>query len=350
MQLSKHDLLEHVRWLRHAVAGAKGQLLIAGDSLQALIRRGDDHVVLHPRFVTEVDGAMVFTPQVDGHGGRFGGWLPYVAKPWPLDLDRAVFKRILASSGVGFAAEVTSDSTDPSATPVVVKGASTSRRAFLEGPFRSVHERPLRHGSGEYYERFVDGEPLEAWYWNGALVCAELMKRPTVTGDGASTLRDLVLARASFSAPRAAGAEEALVARCDRYLAYLGTSVTAVVPRGERRAVDFRHRSILAIPSDVQVIALASAPNHGWVAELRSAGRALHAAFPAAARSDTLFAIEAVLDESQRIRVLGLNWMTEAHPLAYPAIVGSIVPTLPVAAVDPDARTGALQRGASDRG
>ncbi len=39
MRASKSSFLDHVKWLRKAVLAAKADLLVAGDSMQALVRQ-----------------------------------------------------------------------------------------------------------------------------------------------------------------------------------------------------------------------------------------------------------------------------------------------------------------------
>jgi len=40
---SKNSFLDHVKWLRKAVAAEQAEFILAGDSMQALVRKGNMH-------------------------------------------------------------------------------------------------------------------------------------------------------------------------------------------------------------------------------------------------------------------------------------------------------------------
>jgi hypothetical protein len=326
-------MLEHVRWLRNAVHGADAELLIAGDTLLALVRRGEWHGALHPRFAATSSGATVFSPQLHDAAEAFAGWLPYPVRQWPVAADRLLFKRTVQAAGLPTPAALLEA---PEGTShVVVKRSLRSAEHHVDGPFGTAAERPLDVPAGEYYEPFVPGDRLEVWYWHGAPVCAEMQRLPFVLGDGVSQLGELILHRASHSGPRASEDGEALFAKAEGFLRYLGTPMSTVIPHGVRQTVDFRHDSPLSHPSDRDTVDLSSAGDNDWMRLLRRTGEVLLATFPEAERAATLFTVELILDDRNRAWLIEASSNPFVHPLVYPSMVETLLRDAPQAGASP---------------
>ncbi|MGC3998598.1 MAG: hypothetical protein QM767_14505 [Anaeromyxobacter sp.] len=319
----KNDLLEHLRWLREAVLGASAELIVAGHSVQALIRREPAVLALEPLFKGNVDGQTLFTPQLHPQADRFMGWLPYPPRRWDAAADRLAFKAHAQKVGLRVPGTFTEAKGAPA--DVVVKRPQPSADHPPRGPYRSAFEQPLSEADGEYYEPLVIGDRLKVWFWCGQAVCAELDRLPSVLGDGASSLRDLVIHRASFTGPRTDREAQLLLARVETVLQFFRTTPSAVLPAGQRQIVDLHHGSELAHPSDRQHIDFLSAPDEGWFAEIRKAGPLLLEALPEAQRGDALFTADIVLDEEGRPWFLGMNSVFAVHPLVYRAMIPALL-------------------------
>jgi hypothetical protein len=326
-------MLEHVRWLRHAAEAAGAELIFAGDTLLALLRKEDWHGALYPRFVIARDGSPVFTTQLHDAVDGFGGWLPYPIRPWPLAADRLQLKSTLAAAGLPVP-EAIQEARD-GLSHVVVKRAARSAESRTEGPFRSASDRPLDAAAGEFYEPFVPGDRLEVWFWNGVPLCGEMRRLPFVLGDGTAQLGELILHRASHSGPRSKEDGDALFARAEAFLGYLGTPLTTVLPQGVRQTVDFRHESPLSHPSDRDTIDLSTAGDTEWMRLLRRTGEVLLANLPEQERAAALFTVELLLDDENRPWLMGASSNPVVHPLVYPAVLASWVPASTRAAADP---------------
>jgi hypothetical protein len=137
---STTSFLEHLKWLRKAALAGRADLLVAGDSLQALVRHGGRHWALHPLFLS-AGGAQVSAALRDD-ADAFAGWLPYPRdRRWPIAEDALAFHGFASSAGLRLAR------VEPAATPVA-------------------------------------GEHVTTWFWSGAPVCSELGARRSAAGAG----------------------------------------------------------------------------------------------------------------------------------------------------------------------
>jgi hypothetical protein len=145
---SKSSFLDHVKWLRRAVLAARAELLIAGDTLRALVRQGERHWILRPRFLTTLDGVTRYTSQLHETSEVFAGWLPHADRRWPIIPDAQAFDQLARSAGL-----------------------------------------PIPEG--ERGESFIHRPRLRIWFWNGRPVCAEREAVPHVP-DGDIQVLDLM--------------------------------------------------------------------------------------------------------------------------------------------------------------
>lgn len=331
---SNNDLLAHVRLLDQTVRLAGAELLIAGESLHALIRRGPEHWTLQPRFLATLR-ANEAGPRRE-YTESFAGWLPYAPKVCPASADALEFKCHAAAAGLAVPEHYTAAD---AVRDVVVKRPTSSPGAPVRGPFRAAEEAPLQPEHGEYYERFIPGDLVRIWFWEETPICAELRRMPHVVGDGASTIRELITVRAQHRQQGAGPLLDTIVASCAQVLRYFGTDVETVVPRGTIQLVHFRHSSALWPPGGRHTLDLTvGAPRPPWVEIVRNAGPALAAAIPDELRSGTLFTADAILDAAGKLWFLGMDLNPATHPLAYRPMVHSLIGparTTPAAAPNP---------------
>jgi len=319
---SKNNFLDHVKWLRTAVRAQGAELLIAGDSMEALVRHGKRHWVLHPQFLAQVDGVSQYVPTLTDETTHFIGWLPYRNRRWPVAADKLLFKRVAHQAGLRvpeFSVEIGTGMTD-----VVVKRAASSFGEQVRGPFRMAADCPLDVAQGDYYERFIEGELLKVWYWNGEAVGVEVDAMPAVLGDGRSTLRELITQRATLMRSQKEDALKRLIDRSAGVLGYHGRSLDEVLPAGVRQRVEFRYGSDLMHPRGRRVVDLRADVEAAW-APLVAAGKVLRDAIPEETRAYTLFTLDAVRDKDQRIWFLEMNSNPTVHPLAYPPMMAGLI-------------------------
>ncbi|WP_162878158.1 hypothetical protein [Trinickia diaoshuihuensis] len=320
MAASKNNFFDHVRWLRQAALDAGFELIIAGESMQALLRRGEYFWVLQPQFLASVNGVAQYTSTLIDEVTHFAGWLPDRSKRWPAANDKLIFKQWAHHAGLRVPAY--SISTDSDMTDVVVKRAASSFGAQIQGPFRTCAQCLIDSSRRDYYEQFVDGEIFKVWYWNGAPMAAERDTMPRVTGNGRSSFRRLIEDRANLMQKCEPSELSHLLERAAVVLAYFGRSLDDVPEPGERQIVEFRYGSTLMSPRGRLVLDMRTNVNPRWD-ELREAGRLLYTAIPEDLRPGTLFTADAIYD-GQHFWWLEMNSHPAVHPLAYPAIVASL--------------------------
>jgi hypothetical protein len=318
---SKTMFLHHVRWLRAAAKAAGAELLVELDSMAAYLRKGDRHWVLLPKFISEVDGSYRYFGRLPDGPTIFGGWMFNPPPGWPATRDKLVFKRAVASHGL--LVPETSFGEAGELADVVVKRPDGSFGEDVHGPYRSSRQRPLRVEHGEFYERFLQGEIVKAWYWAGQAVVLECEALPTVTGDGRSTLRELITERALRMAPSPARLASVLARSADM-LAYDGARMDDVPPAGAVHRVEFRYGTDLATTADRRQADLRGDDAGEWQA-LKDAAPIFASLVPAALREVTMFAIDAIRTPDGRLHFLEMNGNPAVHPLLYGPMVSTLV-------------------------
>lgn len=319
--MSDDGFLEHVKALRAAVAGAGGDFLIAGDTLQSLVRHGKHHWLLHPQFVTALGGALRRTPALHGETVVFAGWRPYQARSFPLAVDRGAFRDLVRSEGLS-APEL---SREPGALsgPVLVSRVTPEGRR-LEGPFRTAVERRLE-SDADAYEPFVRGDFLKVWFLEGSAVCAERERLPVVIGDGVRSLRELLMVGL---APAPEKEREVLVTRCELVARAVGMELSTVLPKGVRQAVAVGYGAT-PLHGGREGIDLAAPGAPDWCSALQRAGAAVARTLPEGLRVGTVFTLDAILDESQRPWLLDVDCNPLIHPLVYRPLIAALVAAAP---------------------
>lgn len=318
---SKALFMDHVRWLRWAAKAQGLEVLVELDSMAAFIRKGEKHWVLYPQFLAEIDGVTRYFPSFTDAATDFAGWMPYPNPGWPATRDKLVFKR--AAAGLGLRVpEYQLDDAHEMGT-VVVKRATGSFGEHVHGPFRSSRERALRIADGEFHERFIDGESLKVWFWGGAAVALERDRVPTVVGDGTSTLRRLIEARARQSGKPAPEKLARIAERSADVLRYDGLGLDEVLPRGRRQRVEFRYGTPLLRRRDRENVDLHGNADPQW-RELHAAAPALTGLMPEELRKNAMFTVDAIRDEQGRIWLLEMNANPTVHPLVYSHMLASL--------------------------
>jgi hypothetical protein len=321
MHLASETFLDHVKWLRRAARKLGADLILAGDSMHALLRRGDARLVLQPQFLMSTPEGTRRTPVLHDASHAFLGWLPYASKHWPIAIDRLAFKRFAAEAGL----PVPALSATSTATDVVVRKVAPAFEPWLAGPFRRTSERPLDPKGGEFYEAFVEGDALTVWFWDGRPICAEIAPSPFVVGDGTARLGDLIVRDASDAGAsphemRGRLAEGEMLAR------FHGHSLSAALPTGVRVSVGHGHGSPLAPLRARSVFDLVQTADAPWLPLMRRAGPLLHAAVPEPIRSGTLFCMNATLDAKGQAWLLDVDASPRVHPLTYLSMLETLLP------------------------
>ena len=320
--------LDHVRWLRRAANAHGAEVLVELDSMRAFVRHAGRHWVMHPQFLTVIEGRQRYIDVFSDAATHFVGWRPYPNKGWPASQDKLVFKR--AARQLGLAVPEMSLDDAPAWRDVVVKRAVGSFGEQVHGPYRSSAERALRIAEGEFYERFIEGENLKVWYWGDQVIGMERDPVANVVGDGASSIRALIDRHLTLVPGVTEAKLEKILARSADVLRFDGLDMQHVLPAGQVQRVEFRYGSDLMKRGERQIVDLQRNASPEWSA-LHAAGPLLRRMIPDDVASPTLYAVDAVRTPDGAIFLLEMNANPIVNPLAYDAMLASLVARPPAA-------------------
>jgi hypothetical protein len=327
MLSSKNSFLDHVRWLRKGVNAVEGEAIVALDSWHAYLRLGSRHLQLFPQFDASIDGVPQYQDEMTEQTTMFAGWLPYQRKRWEIATDKLAFKR--HAKLFGLHVPECWDGANLSVPNIVVKRPRSSFGQQVFGPYRSSSERPLDRQESEYYEEFISGTLLKIWFWDADAICAEIDTMPTVSGDGFSNLNQKIIQRAVQYKALSEQEKIKIIARGEIVLRYFGRNLNTVLKRGERQIIEFRYGTSVMHWSERQVLDFKKDAMPRWSSQLKKIGQVLFDAIPQTIRGNTLFTVDAILGEDERIWLLEMNSNPTVHPLAYPTMIekslGSVI-------------------------
>jgi hypothetical protein len=272
------------------------------------VRARNRYYDLFPQFIERQEGKLRFTRQMppgrDGAG--FVGWLPYVGKRWPASIDKLAFKDLCAAQGLR--TPRMSLGAPEGFDRYIVKSRTSSFSQGIRGPFRKqdAGERNVIAGENEYCEEFVPGRMAKAWFWDDKLAALELLAMPTVTGDGRKTYGDLM-----------AVMRRPLI---DVLARFQGIAVDTVIPAGKTLMADFRHGSpfVMVNMQNQNVLAQHAAGEIGR--QFAAAGGKFWGAVPEEQRPLTIYTVDAVVDDADRVWFVEMNCNPAVHPDVYPAM------------------------------
>jgi hypothetical protein len=323
MHKPRHALLEHIKGLRSACRATGAELMLAGETMEALVRREDRIIALHPQFLMEAGGIIRRTPMLHDDSESFLGWMPYPSRSWPIAIDRLAFKRHASQAGISVPALCHGDGAASGA--VIVRSVAPTFEPRARGPYRSAADIDPALGRGEYCEAWVEGRAVTAWFWAGEPICAEVIDSADVQGDGSTTLGQLVVEAAERGGIATARDIAAMLVECRAVAAHRGMTLATVPPVGERVAVGIGHGSPNAFLRRQSVATFDGGEAPGWTRQLRQAGSLLGAVLPAEVRGSTLFALRATVDEGGRAWLLDMEASPAIHPKAYLPMVTSLL-------------------------
>lgn len=308
------SLLTHLKHVRDCMANLGGEAVVSVSDVALHLRIGKEVRHFQPQFSFTRDRQRHYTLTVEPHVVGFIGWRSHAPRSWPLSSQKLAFKAFVVAAGLR-----TPDSwqapTDAN-RHFIVKNSKSSFGQGIRGPFEKLDlsDAMQRVEEGEFYETFVSGRILKAWYWDGALLCVELRPPPSVIGDGRSTVLELASRRVSREIDRQALAWMA---------AFQGLRLEDAPADGSRLMVDFRYGSSYEGGRFDNENVLSAVDQTPIGAQLRKAGEVLREGIPEEVRNDTLFTLDAVVDSEDRVWLLEMNSNPMVHPDAYPAMLRS---------------------------
>jgi hypothetical protein len=314
--MSTLSFVTHFRELSVSARNLGLQAQLQCDSLQVEVSGSDRYFILEPEFATfDPRGPREFSHRMLPQSRVFTGWRCAPKKSCEVSVDKRAFMAFCARNSVrtprvhGHSSEVTAN--------VIVKQVRPGIRGTLRGPFATgrVPADCLQPPGEVFLQEFVPGHMLEAWYWDGALFAVEIRNRPFVTGDGATSIRDLILCNSL-------NPEWIDWVAADDAVRFQGETLDGVLAAGKELAVGIRFASAVqpAAPENV-LKTLTGTPVHE---QLLRAGPIFFDAIPRQIRARTQFVLGAVIDSQQRLWFTDMATDLRIHPDAYDLMLRSL--------------------------
>jgi hypothetical protein len=298
-----------------AALGLRASIDLADQRLE--LRGGERSFRLHAQFLLGLEGGRQgYSPYASERTIGFIGWLPYFNKRWAIGAGKAPFKEYCRANDLRTPQEWRVPADDM--RDFVIKRPDSSFGLGLRGPFasRQAADAAAAYTAGAYCEAFVRGRIIKAFYWNERPACVEILDMPVVMGDGTSTLRE-VMVRKAGKRPVASEDWTAM----EETAVYGGFGLDAVPPKGKAILADFRFSSPLHTESDGNSNRLESIRGSALERQLVDCGRTLWLGIPEERRPGSLFSVDAILDDDDRLWLLEMNCNPICHPDVYPLML-----------------------------
>ena len=314
--------LNHFRVVNDWVQTYGGEASVDVGSFQMEVKARNRYFRLTPRFLADIGGQLghveTLTPQATG----MIGWLPYrTPLQWELAQDKQVFKRFLQEKGQRTPAWWL----DPAqaSSDFIMKSSQGSFGYELYGPYRAGTTTqlgiPRTPGGDIFAEAFVHGRNLKVWYWGRRAFFAHAHAYPLLRGDGASSLRNLLVGKLERLGRSFDDSPDMQVLR--QALAYQDVALDDVLPAEREVWLDYRYGRRF-LPSGGS-----AASDNDWPHLPASArqqcenlgallAEELSRAFPA----PVLYSVDGVVDEGGAVWWLEMNSNPILPPEGYPLI------------------------------
>jgi hypothetical protein len=309
------NLMNHLKAIQRCMDDMRGSAILNVKDLILLVRARGRMVHMQPQFPYVKDGRIRYTLQFEPHVSGFIGWRPYFNKRWELSTEKLKFKACAERCGIRTPPHWLCYV--PGMPTVVVKQNRSSFGIGIRGPFARTEAHLLQHvlQADEYYEAYVPGRIAKAWYWNGTLCALELRPQPMVQGDGRRAIRDLAAAQCTG---------EVHVAALSWMAAYHGHTLDTVLRDGEEMPVDFKYGSPYDRPSRENDNVLSRYRGSPLERQFVAAGEAFLKGIPEAIRGNTVFTLDAIVNDAGEAWFLEMNSNPMVHPDVYPSMMESL--------------------------
>jgi hypothetical protein len=311
------DLLAHTQALFQCLPRFDADGSINARTLRLELRARNRFYVFYPQFICARDGGLQYAPQLSPDVRGFIGWLPYFNRRWPAGTGKQAFKDHCRDNGLDLPASWQKPSDIRG--DFIVKQEGGSFGSGIRGPFKryDAADARLQLAAGEYYEEFVPGKIVKAWYLGDKPVCAEARDMPKVVGNGRDSVLSLLLAHPH----RYNVQHDWKTEHTESVLRYQDCALDSVPPAGAGVMFEFRYSSLL-FPKVLERQwwngnVLREQIDSPLGRQLVAAGPALARSIPEELRATTVYTVDAILGRDDKLRLLEMNCNPTVHPDVY---------------------------------
>lgn len=322
----------HVLVIQAWCAANQGTAQIDVQTFELEIKARNRYFKLLPQFWQRMNGAPIHLPHITPDTDGFIGWLPYPPLQFRQLQDKLYFKQLLNANQQLTPARWQSPT--EATTDYILKSSIGSFGMGLSRPYAkgtaptnsqlaNTSNTHANNTSPVFAEQFIHGKILKVWFWGGEAFHAHLHERPTITGDGASAVQDLVTQRLLALNQTWHNYPEAdFVAQC---LAYQGVTPTTVLEIDRTVWLDYRYgrrfaRTESTLDADNALLTLGV----GLQQQIAQIGHLLAIEVKKEYDLPILFAVDAVLDDQGRAWWLEINSSPMFPPTGYPKMLRTL--------------------------
>jgi hypothetical protein len=325
-------LMNHVRAVQSWTEKHAAQTSVDMASFQMEVKAKHRYFTLHPQFRARIDNRLINVQSLTDDTTGFLGWLPYRPIQWALSSEKLQFKAYAAENGLR-----TPKWWKPEQQPDQPYVQKTSRGSWgmqVKGPFRAGTQSaapdspPEIHGES-FAEQFILGTNLKIWVWGETVFHVHSHPYATVTGDGESTVDQLIEQLAQAQSPRMQRATDDALG-LETCLRYQGSARGAIPAKGQSLWLDIRYGRDYQSPvtteaADNCLPHISQKILQQTRAATQILGRDLIGRFTA----PILYSLDGVADANDDVWWLEVNSNPSLPPSGYPHIFETLFGTVP---------------------
>jgi len=311
--MHKLVFMHHLEAVQAWAHGSGVHVHLASGNLTLTLSRASQHWLLVPRFVQQTAGKLSYT-HLRQKDTTFVGWVMPDTPKINLAQDRKVFKKFATDAGLLVPSDWSSGKSIEA--DFVIKNRKAFFGGSIQGPFKT-NMPPPPLADGEFYEQFVFGQPLRAWFWSDRVVALEVVDQPYLLGDGVRTVAALLQPRGSIDVSLP-------IQQAEPYLHWQGLGVDSVLADQQKAYLSFSHSSSFHAPKVGDANVLGRVQESVRAQLSRAAKQVMHR-ISSVHQKDVLYTLDGVLDAKARIWFLEISNHPMVHPSVYPHMLNSLV-------------------------
>jgi hypothetical protein len=308
------EMLNHFREMNKIIKQFNLNAQIDFEHHLLVIYNADKNHVLFPQFQ---DKHGNYTCELTEDSCYFIGWRPYQMKYWDISTNKELFKFLLEDHQIRTPKFSTRRSDNLS--DVIIKPKTSSFGIGIKGPIKSSRDYALSEDIGEYFESYIAGDIVKLWFWNHTAYAAEIKPQPTVTGDGQSTIDQLITLHAKTMNKKVD------THNYSDFLSYHNRSLETVLKNGETCPIDFRYKSFLPTGINTTDIKIKNNDFFGNKKQLQKIGFLVQSEAPPEFSTSILYTIDAILDADKNLWILEMNNNPWVHPYLYEPMIKTLI-------------------------